>query len=466
MKRSLVWLALTGLLAGSASAQSAGTVEVGGFGRFSNFDQSIEQKNAFGGGARLGVFFAKDVSVEVDQYYTKSDFKAGSPLAGQSGTSYPVHARIVGGIPFGSEKNFNRLLIGAGYVHNYYRGARAGEEDGFAGLLGLRKGFGPYVSLRAEATVDYIPQPFNESAGTRDNWNYGAQLGLSVLIGNEPKIGDTDGDGVLDNVDSCPATPQGDTVDAKGCSLPKDGDNDGVMDDKDACPATPAGDKVDAKGCSLPKDGDKDGVTDDMDKCLNTPAGDKVDASGCSLPKDGDKDGVMDDKDACPATPAGDAIDATGCSLPKDADNDGVTDDMDRCPNTPAGTKVDAMGCRILFEEGKKALVLEGVNFATNKSELTEDSKTILDNVALSLKANTDVKVSVSGHSDNTGGLALNTRLSNARAVAVRDYLLAQGVEAAQLAGAKGFGPSRPIASNRTAEGKAQNRRVELNRTN
>lgn len=465
MTRSLVWLALTGLLAGTAAAQSPGTVEVGGFGRFTNFDSSIGLKNAFGGGARLGVFFTKDVSVEIDQYYTKSDFKASSPLAGASGTNYPVHARIVGGIPIGG--NYDRILIGGGYVHNYYRDGLGGEDDGFAGLVGLRKNFGPYVSLRAEGTVDYIPEPFNESGtAITDNWNYGAQLGLSVLIGNEPINRDTDGDGVLDSADSCPGTPKGDAVDARGCSLPKDGDNDGVTDDKDACPATPAGDAVDARGCSLPKDGDKDGVTDDKDKCLNTPAGDKVDATGCSLPKDGDKDGVTDDKDACPNTPAGDAIDAKGCSLPKDSDNDGVTDDKDRCPNTPAGTKVDAMGCRILFEEGKKALVLEGVNFETNKSEITLNAQTILDAVASSLKANPDVKVSVSGHTDITGSRALNRRLSAARAVSVRDYLVAQGVDEAQITGATGFGPDRPIASNKTAEGKAQNRRVELNRAN
>lgn len=464
MKRSLVWLALTGVLAGTATAQSPGVVEVGGFGRFTKFDNNLGLENGFGGGARLGVFFVKDVAVEVSQYYTKSDLKAN---AAQNASNYPIKASIVGGIPIGS--GYDRILVGGGYVHNYYRSRNSsvgGEDDGFTGLLGLRKNFGPLVSLRLEGTVDFIPEPFNESATITRTLNYGAQAGLSVLIGNEGKVKDSDGDGVLDPADACPGTPKGEAVDAKGCPLPKDGDNDGVMDDKDACPNTPAGDAVDARGCSLPKDGDKDGVTDDKDACPNTPAGDKVDAKGCSLPKDSDGDGVMDDKDKCPATPKGDAVDANGCSLPKDADNDGVTDDKDRCPNTPAGTKVDAMGCRILFEEGKKALVLEGVNFATGKADLTEDSKAILDNVASSLKANPDVKVEVSGHTDITGSRALNRRLSAARATTVKDYLEAQGVDAGQITGAKGFGPDRPIASNKTAEGKAQNRRVELNRVN
>ena len=82
--------------------------------------------------------------------------------------------------------------------------------------------------------------------------------------------------------------------------------------------------------------------------------------------------------------------------------------------------------------------------------------------VASSLKANSDVKVTVSGHTDITGSRALNRRLSQARASSVRTYLIEAGVSEAQITGAAGFGPDRPIASNKTAEGKAQNRRVEI----
>ena len=194
-------------------------------------------------------------------------------------------------------------------------------------------------------------------------------------------------------------------------------------------------------------------------------AGDKVDEKGCSLPKDADGDGVMDDKDQCANTPAGDKVDEKGCSLPKDADGDGVMDDKDRCPHTPAGVKVDEEGCQVLFEAKKKTLILEGVNFETGKSELTPESKTILDGVAESLVANDEINVQVSGHTDNTGSAALNNRLSKARAESVRAYLEEKGVAAARLKAA-GFGPTKPIASNKTAAGRAQNRRVELTRTN
>jgi len=212
------------------------------------------------------------------------------------------------------------------------------------------------------------------------------------------------------------------------------------------------------------RDKDGDGVPDAVDECKNTPTGDKVDAKGCTI-KDSDGDGVLDDVDQCKDTPAGDKVDAKGCSLPKDADGDGVTDDKDRCPHTPAGVKVDEEGCQVLFEKARKSLILEGVNFATGKAELTPESQAILDGVAESLVANEEIKVQVGGHTDNTGSAAVNKRLSAARAEAVRQYLISKGVAAGRLTAA-GFGPSKPIASNKTAAGRAQNRRVELTRVN
>jgi outer membrane protein OmpA-like peptidoglycan-associated protein len=111
----------------------------------------------------------------------------------------------------------------------------------------------------------------------------------------------------------------------------------------------------------------------------------------------------------------------------------------------------------------EKPVILQGVNFATNKAILIETSMQILDRVATSLVANPDVKVEVAGHTDSDGTDEYNLKLSDRRAKAVRDYLIRKGVPAAQLT-SKGYGESQPIADNTTVEGKAKNRRVELKR--
>ena len=211
-----------------------------------------------------------------------------------------------------------------------------------------------------------------------------------------------------------------------------------------------------AAAVAAPADSDNDGVTDDLDKCPGTPAGAKVDATGCEL--DSDNDGVADSKDRCPDTKPGMKVDDAGCDL--DSDGDGVTDDKDLCPDTPAGTKVNATGCA---EE--VGFVIKGINFATGSAKLTPESTAILDRVAEKLLANPGIKITVDGHTDSTGSKAGNTRLSKARAQAVVDYFVGKGISADNLV-ARGFGPDRPVADNKTAAGRAQNRRVEINTVN
>ena len=292
--------------------------------------------------------------------------------------------------------------------------------------------------------------------------NVQALLGYTWGLGGTPK--DSDGDGVVDKKDACPDTPRGAKVDEKGC--PMDSDGDGVYDGLDACPGTPAGWPVDARGC--PKDSDGDGVADGADQCPDTPKGAKVDAKGC--PMDSDGDGVYDGIDRCPDTPRGAKVDAQGC--PMDSDGDGVYDGIDRCPDTPKGVKVDAQGCPVeapkappLFEGEKKILVLEGVNFASDKADLTPESSATLDKVAASLKDWPEVKVEVEGHTDSTNTHQHNMKLSQARAESVRNYIVSKGVDPARLV-PKGYGPDQPIADNKTQEGRAKNRRVELKKLN
>jgi outer membrane protein OmpA-like peptidoglycan-associated protein len=109
----------------------------------------------------------------------------------------------------------------------------------------------------------------------------------------------------------------------------------------------------------------------------------------------------------------------------------------------------------------KQVIVLKGVNFAFNSAELTPKSKEILDQWVAKIKEDTTIRVEVAGHTDSVGSDAYNKQLSERRAKAVMDYFVAQGIAADRLK-AVGYGKSKPIASNATEEGRAENRRVEL----
>ncbi len=231
-----------------------------------------------------------------------------------------------------------------------------------------------------------------------------------------------------------------------------DSDNDGVADGDDRCPNSPAGAVVDSQGCE--RDSDGDGVADGQDNCPNTATGSRVDTQGCVIVSDGDGDGVADGDDRCPNTPAGTKVDPRGCEL--DSDSDGVADSQDRCLNTPSGTAVDARGCKL-----QETIVLKGVTFATASAELIGDSPQVLDEVVETLRRNSELKLEVAGYTDNTGNHDYNVHLSQQRAEAVRDYLVAQGIAADRLT-AKGYGPADPVADNDSEDGRAANRRVAL----
>jgi OOP family OmpA-OmpF porin len=204
----------------------------------------------------------------------------------------------------------------------------------------------------------------------------------------------------------------------------------------------------------------------------------QVDTNGCPL--DSDNDGVADYLDKCPNTPA-DArpVDANGC--PVDSDNDGVPDYLDRCPNTPAGTPVDASGCpfvaarprpRVQADTTSRAtpalavngtLVLRNVVFHPNSARLPPEALAGLDSLASALRDNPNARWEIGGHTSNMGDAAQNLRLSQRRALAVKTYLVRQGVPAASLV-PRGYGSATPIATNATVAGRRQNMRVELTR--
>ncbi|MBN1472619.1 MAG: OmpA family protein [Syntrophaceae bacterium] len=218
-------------------------------------------------------------------------------------------------------------------------------------------------------------------------------------------------------------------------------------------PPTPP--KIEAAPVPVDKsvDFDGDGVPDYLDKCPHTPKGMVVDKDGC-LP-DSDGDGVLDYEDHCPNTPADIPVDKDGC--PSDSDFDGVSDYKDKCPRTPHGTLVGEDGCPIV---SKKTSMLLKIEFDSNKAVIKKKYHKELKRVADFLKKNPKATATIVGHTDSTGNRQANIRLSRDRANSVREYLINNfGIRGSRVK-AMGYGPDRPVASNKTKEGRMKNRRV------
>ncbi|MGB1040684.1 MAG: OmpA family protein, partial [Flavobacteriales bacterium] len=172
---------------------------------------------------------------------------------------------------------------------------------------------------------------------------------------------------------------------------------------------------------------------------------------------DTDGDGVVDSKDACPKV----AGTLNGCP---DTDKDGIVDSKDKCPKVAGVAAND--GCpavKVVKEETKRVLAqaMEGLFFKTGSSVIQRQSYSVLDNVAQIMIANPDYKLSIEGHTDNTGNEAKNLKLSQSRAAAAKDYLIRKGVSASRLT-SQGYGITNPRADNSTSAGRKLNRRVEF----
>ena len=252
---------------------------------------------------------------------------------------------------------------------------------------------------------------------------------------------------IRDSDDSCPEVPG--LARFMGCP---DSDGDGIEDAKDKCPNAKGLDLF--KGCP---DTDGDGVEDAMDKCADSKKGIKVDATGCVA--DSDRDGIADSEDKCPDTPKGIKVDAKGCS--SDTDGDGIIDSEDKCPTTKAEGTTN--GCPVIKPDVKKRLdfAARGILFESGKATLKPSSYDMLDEVISILKEFPDYDLKIGGHTDSEGSDETNMQLSQARVDAVKAYLLSKGASGNRME-ATGFGESKPIATNDTAAGRMENRRVEL----
>ena len=313
-------------------------------------------------------------------------------------------------------------------------------------------------------------------------------IGLILPFTKHPKI-DSDGDGVKDSKDECPETPAGTKVDSRGCPVAdyakpsNDDDSDGVKNRYDECPNTPRGTPVNDRGCPVveraPKsnDDDGDGVKNRYDECPNTPPGTKVDDRGCPVvervPKsnDDDGDGVKNRYDECPNTPPGTKVDDRGCPVatPKinynndsnDDDGDGVPNSIDKCPKTYGPSS--NYGCPVVQEEAKRRLdyAVRGIYFETAKADIKPESYKVLNDIVAILQEYKDYDVRLGGHTDAIGTDGYNLQLSEARIISVKNYFISKGVASGRF-DARGFGESRPAATNATVQGRAENRRVEI----
>ena len=317
-----------------------------------------------------------------------------------------------------NDNNLFNLMITAGIGGGYYSGKLAAYAPVGAGFQ-LNFNSQTYMLLQAQ----YRFQLTND---VNDNLFYSLGLLQNIQREREPVV-------------VPPPTP-----------VILDRDGDGVMDADDKCPDV-AG-LAALAGCP---DRDGDGIADGDDKCPDVAGLAKYE--GCPIP-DTDGDGVNDEEDKCP-TVKGFAR-YQGCPIP-DTDGDGVNDEEDKCPNRPG--PASNMGCPEIAKEviDKINFAAKNVFFATGSYKLLPKSFKSLNEVANLMKADESLMVDIDGHTDEVGTDESNQVLSDNRAGSVKEYLIKQGVEETRLKSA-GFGEAKPVADNKTAAGRAKNRRTEM----
>ena len=325
---------------------------------------------------------------------------------------------VGGGYTFFGDISYGTVNSGAGLTFWF------SENAGLALATTYKKSFGD-----------------GETSGTLDSRSHFQHtLGIVFKFGGT----DTDGDGIYDKRDACPKVAG--LKQFKGCP---DTDGDGIIDGSDDCPEV-AG-LAALNGC---QDTDGDGIADKDDACPDV-AG-LAALKGCP---DSDGDGITDKSDKCPSAKG--PKENAGCPWP-DTDGDSVLDKDDKCP-TVKGT-VANNGCPEVASEELDNLKIQAKSVYFNSGTTTfklDLGRTSLDVIADLIKGSPNTKFIVEGHTDSDGSDAYNQKLSEERANVVKQALIQRGVNGDNLE-AIGFGETAPVASNKTAKGKAENRRTEV----
>lgn len=365
-------------------------------------------------------------------------------------------------------------FIGSGIGGTYFLGGRESIDDGLYLQVPLVAGFdvplSEGASLELKATYNRTFSDEIDANTTIDNRDHDdfmiVSAGLKFRLSGAK---DSDSDGVKDKVDACPniagseetnGCPDNDadgiinsedlcpdvagTASNRGCA---DSDGDSIVDFEDACPNI-AG-SLEFKGCA---DSDGDKIPDGEDVCPDVKGSSSTE--GCP---DDDGDGVKNSVDLCPAFAGTSAF--GGCP---DSDGDGIIDKEDDCP-TLAGIKPNK-GCPEVKAEVRQKLdvIFTNLLFATNSANIDPTSLDDLDELVKIMSDDQALRLSIEGHTDSRGNNDYNLELSRLRAEAVQQYLVNGSISADRIK-AVGYGETRPLTTNETAQGRFKNRRVELN---
>ncbi len=403
-------------LVSSAASQQTG-VEFGAFAQASYFEESLGfDQGAGGGGVRLGFFPVRYLELEAEGGFVPTETSDGLNV------SYiPLRARLLFNLPVGEH---GALLIGGGYARNEFRRDLDTHEDGVTGLVGARLGLPGATYIRISTSLDYIPSPSIElypgaTLEPDHNVNWNIQVGLGFLLGGR---GPTRAE-----QREPPPPPRADSVaiQARRDSLAQAARQDSLRAAQAAARAA------------------QDRLRDSV-RLAEERANAQQQALRDSISRVARQDSIRTAalRDSLRLTQNRARIASIRDSLERIALRDSL---------------------RLMMATRQTRLTLRGVNFELGKAVLLPISRDILEEVARSLVANPQVRVEVAGHTDSTGSRALNERLSLARAESVKAFLVENGVSGDRME-VQGYASTQPVATNKTASGRAQNRRVELRR--
>jgi outer membrane protein OmpA-like peptidoglycan-associated protein len=510
MPKRFVLAGLTGLLAASAApalaAQQKGSWELGGFGRYTDFDKSYEvsrqSANAYGVGGRLGYFLTRKFIVEADGSITWSDVVEFWKGYGSSALVYaPFHLRLLFNHRFGGDEGPVSWFLGAGPAYNRYgkkvpgqpgfRGDGFGSDWAVSGITGVRAHLLPWLAVRVDGTIDYIPSPNNGKAtvvgqangitGTPadNNLNLGAQAGLSLLLG----VCSRERDGTTITPTSA-TIRTGQTASfsttATHCGRPDEVaysvSGPGTVSASGVYTSTTAG------SATVTACGRKNRICSSASVTVSAPPPPPppVTVTSCEISpatvslridqpvtytitrvySDGRREAVS----GFTLSSSDGAVAGASVSWSTPGEHT-VSTTIANCPQGLTARATVAEPIRLVVGGAVRAgRDSASAFFQFDKAVVYQaEDKQKLDALAKTLQEHPEIKLVIDGHTDADGTVKYNEGLGMRRAEAVRAYLQAQGAPVDRMTIVlRTFGECQPAQPNATAAGRAANRRAEI----